>query len=452
MNETGQALAVSPPGKGRERELFTARVTALADDGRGVAEVEGRPIYIEGALPGETVRFHYLRRRKRSAGGRTVEVLQASPRRVVPPCAHADRCGGCRLQHLDPAAQLAFKEKHLRERLEACGGLAPAQWLPSLEGPHLHYRRRARLGARYIASRGGVLVGFRARASSYILSLEACQVLDSRLGGLMPGLERLLGGLSCPDRIPQIEVAAGDAAAALVFRHLVPLNEEDLYRLADFGRAHGLQIHLQPKGPDSCWCLYPGPEAVLAYRLPVHDVEIRFRPTDFIQVNGEVNRLMVDQALALLAPDPGDTVLDLFCGLGNFTLPLARQAGRVIGLEMNPALVAGAAANARRNGITNAEFHQVDLREEAAGDFWSRYRPDKVLLDPARDGAMEFIKRMPRARGPGRLVYISCNPATLARDAEYLVRVLGYRLTHAGVVDMFPHTAHAEAMAVFERT
>ena len=451
MSETGQVLKLPAPGRRRERELFTAQVTGLAEDGRGVAELDGQRIFIEGALPGETVRFHFLRRRKRSAGGRTVEVLKASPRRVIPPCSHADRCGGCRLQHLEPASQLAFKEDSLRDRLQACGGLVPEHWLATLGGPRLHYRRRARLGARYIASRGGVLVGFRARASSYILSLEACQVLDARLGGLMPALETLLGGLSCPDRIPQVEVAAGDEAAALVFRHLVPLSDEDLQRLADFGRDHGLQIHLQPKGPETCWCLHPGPEAVLSYRLPAHDVEIRFRPTDFIQVNGEVNRLMVDQALALLAPAPGDTVLDLFCGLGNFTLPLARHAGRVIGLEMNPQLVTGAAANARRNGITNAEFHQVDLREEAAGGFWSRYRPDKVLLDPARDGAMELIKRMPRAQGPRRLVYISCNPATLARDAEYLVHVLGYRLSHAGVVDMFPHTAHAEAMAVFER-
>ncbi len=437
--------------KRQPQELFTVEVTGLGDDGRGTARLEESQVFIDGALPGETVRFHFLRRRKRSAGGRVVEVLRASPQRVSPPCAHGTVCGGCRLQHLEPGAQLQLKERVLRDHLLSCGGLAPRQWLAPLCGPGLHYRRRARLGVRYLPSRGGVLVGFRARFSSYILSLDLCHVLDRRVAGLLPALRQLLDGLSCRERIPQIEVAAGDDAAALVFRHLVPLSEEDESRLQDFGQAHDVQIYLQPKGPDTIWCLYPGPQARLSYRLPDHGVEIVFRPTDFIQVNGAVNRLMVNQALELLQPAAQDTVLDLFCGLGNFTLPLARRAGQVIGLELNPQLVQGAAANARRNGIGNAAFHEVDLRDSEAGAFWERYDPDKVLLDPARDGAMEFIKHMPRQRGPRRMVYISCNSATLARDAEYLVRVLGYTLSQAGIVDMFPHTNHAEAMAVFER-
>ncbi|MFQ5488019.1 MAG: 23S rRNA (uracil(1939)-C(5))-methyltransferase RlmD [Gammaproteobacteria bacterium] len=437
--------------KQRPLELFTAEVTGLGDDGRGIAHLEEQPVFIDGALPGEAVRFHFLRRRRRSAGGRVVEVLRDSPQRVSPPCDHAMVCGGCRLQHLDAAAQLELKARVLRDHLLSCGALAPRQWLAPLQGPGLHYRRRARLGARYLPSRGGVLVGFRARFSSYILPLDLCHVLDRRVGGLMPALQQLLNGLNCRDRIPQIEVAAGDDAAALVFRHLVPLSAGDESRLEAFGREHGVQIHLQPKGPDTCWCLYPGPAARLNYRLPDHGVEIVFRPTDFIQVNGAVNRLMVNQALELLQPAAQDTVLDLFCGLGNFTLPLARRAGQVIGLELNPQLVQGAAANARRNGIGNADFHEVDLRDSEAGAFWERYDPDKVLLDPARDGAMEFIKHLPQGRGPRRMVYISCNAVTLARDAEYLVRVLGYTLTHAGIIDMFPHTNHAEAMAVFER-
>ncbi len=444
--------AVTPGGAvARHRELFTAEVTDLCEDGRGMAELEGRRLYIDGALPGETVRFHFLRRRKRSAGGRAVEILHAAPQRVEPPCAHAAVCGGCRLQHLADGAQLDFKEHALRSHLLACGELAPREWLAPLRGPLWHYRRRARLGVRYIPGKGGVLVGFRARNSSYIVSLSFCHILDRRVAGLMPALAGLVDGLSCRERLPQIEVAAGDDAVALVFRHLVPLTAGDERRLADFGRLHDLQIHLQPKGPDTCWCLYPDNPAPLGYRLPAHEVEIQFRPTDFIQINAEVNRRMVDQAMALLQPGPGDTVLDLFCGLGNFTLPLARRAGSVVGLEMNPQLVAGAAANARRNGIDNVTFHEVDLREAQAGTFWEVYAPDKVLLDPARDGAMAFLKHMPRDRGPGRIVYVSCNPVTLARDAEYLVRVLDYEMTHAGIVDMFPHTAHAEAMAVFQR-
>ncbi len=436
----------------RERPLYTAEVTALGEDGRGVAELDGRRIFIDGALPGERVRFHYLRKRKRSAGGRAVEILQSSPLRVTPPCTHADRCGGCRLQHLHPDAQLQFKEDLLREKLRAAGGLVPRRWLPAITGPRLHYRRRARLGVRYIPSRGGVLVGFRARASSYIIALRQCMVLDERVAGLMPALAELVNSMRGRDRIPQIEVAAGDEEAALVFRHLVAFDDAELERLAAFGRSHGLQIHLQPRGPDSVWCLHPGASARLSYRLPAHEVEIVFRPTDFIQVNGAVNRAMVDRAVALLEPRSEERILDLFCGLGNFTLPLARRAREVVGLEMDPLLVAGAEANARRNGLHGVRFHQVDLETQAAGEFWRRYRPHKVLLDPARDGAMPFLKHMPRGDDrPQRLLYISCNPATLARDAEYLVRVLGFRLECCGVVDMFPHTSHVEAMAVFER-
>ncbi len=436
-----------------EAEEAQAVVEALTDDGRGLARVAGKVVFVDGALPGETVRLRYRRRRRRYDTARLVEVLHPSPERVTPPCPFFGTCGGCTLQHLAPEAQVRAKQQILAEQFRRLGGgLEPGVWLAPVTGPVWGYRRRARLGVRVVPKKGGVLVGFRERAHSYITGLDACLVLEPRLSALLPALRELVAGLSAPDRLPQIELAAGDAEAALVFRHLVPLTDADRERLRDFGTRHGVQIYLQPAGPQSVTPLYPERPAPLEYALEDFGLVLAFGPTDFIQVNAAVNRAMVRQAVAWLDPGPHEAVLDLFCGLGNFTLPLARRAGRVLGLEASADLVTRARANAARHGLANAEFRVADLYAPEAGEGggWGDFHFDKLLIDPPRSGAMEAIKRLPEP-GPKRIVYLSCYPATLARDSAYLVHARGYRLAAAGILDMFPHTRHVESMAVFVR-
>jgi 23S rRNA (uracil1939-C5)-methyltransferase len=445
---SGGRTRSSPLAEGEEAQ---ALIEALTDDGRGLARVGGKVVFVEGALPGETVRLRYGRRRRRYDTARLVEVLNPSPARVTPPCPYFGTCGGCALQHLAPEAQVRAKQQILSEQFRRLGGgLEPEQWLAPVTGPVWGYRRRARLGVRVVPKKGGVLVGFRERARSYITGLDACLVLEPSLSALLPALRELVAGLSAPDRLPQIEVCAGDAAAALVFRHLVPLTEADRERLRAFGARYGVQIYLQPGGPESVAPLYPERPAPLEYVLEDFGLVLAFGPTDFVQVNAAVNRAMVRQAVEWLEPAPDESVLDLFCGLGNFTLPLARRAGRVLGLEVDPGLVERARANATRNGLANAEFRQADLYAlEGSGGFGD-FHFDKLLIDPPRSGAMEAIKRLPEP-GPRRIVYVSCFPATLARDSAYLVRSRGYRLVAAGILDMFPHTRHVESMAVFVR-
>lgn len=437
-----------PPETGGD--LVRAHIESLTDDGRGVARVAGKVVFVEGALPGEEVWLRYRKRRRHYDTAVVVEVLRPSPDRVVPPCPHYGSCGGCALQHLAPEAQVRVKQQILAEQLRRLGGVEPERWLAPVTGPAWGYRRRARLGVRFVPKKGGVLVGFRERAHSFITGLETCPVLEPRLSSLLPALRALIADLSCPDRIPQIEVAAGDAAAALVFRHLVPLREADLERLRAFAERNRIQVYLQPAGPDSVQPLWPERPEPLEYALEEFGLRLQFRPTDFIQVNAAINRRLVHQAVEWLEPGPQEAVLDLFCGLGNFTLPLARRAGRVLGLEADAALVDGARNNAVLNGITNAEFSPADLYSEGLGAWWGDFRFDKLLIDPPRSGAMEAIKRLPEP-GPARIVYVSCYPATLARDSRYLVAVRGYRLAAAGVLDMFPHTRHVESMAVFIR-
>jgi 23S rRNA (uracil1939-C5)-methyltransferase len=293
-----------------------------------------------------------------------------------------------------------------------------------------------------------VVIGFRQRNKSFLTNLETCLVLEPKVSALLPALRTLIGELSCPNRIPQIEVACGSSAAALVFRHLVPLTNEDRERLAAFGEHNDIRIYLQPSRPDSIAPLWPATPAPLYYRIPAFDVEIRFEPADFIQINDAVNVATVAQALRLLEPASSDNVLDLFCGLGNFTLPLARRAGRVLGVEGEAGLVRRARANAQLNKIINAEFISADLYKESSGVPWGDFKPDKLLLDPPRGGAIEAIKQLVEPL-PSRIVYVSCYPATLARDSEYLVHTLGYRFAAAGVMDMFPQTSHVETMALF---
>ncbi len=440
------------PGAGRGRiELHDVVIDALDDDGRGVARIDGKVTFIDGALPGETVRAEVMRSKKNFDQGRALEILSASPDRVAPACAHFGLCGGCSLQHLAPAAQLREKQAQLRALLVKCGGIAPERWLAPLDGPVEHYRRSARLGVRDVPKKGGILVGFRERRSSYLNPTRECRVLDARVACLLPLLPALIEGLSCKQRLPQIEVACSDEAAVLVFRHLEPFTEQDRTRLAEFARVHGIQAWSQPGGPETVAPLWPESPPPLEYRLPAFELTLRFMPADFIQINAGINRKMVALAVDLLAASAGDTVLDLFCGLGNFTLPLARGAGRVIGVEADPRLIDGARANAARNGIANAEFRRLDLFDETAvAAFLRETAFDRLLLDPPRSGAVEVLKHLP-ADGPRRIVYVSCNPATLARDAEYLVNAAGWRLSAAGVMDMFPHTSHVESIAVFDR-
>lgn len=435
----------------RRGDISVAQVESLNHEGLGVARIAGKAIFIEGALPGEQVHLQVTKRRKNYDLGKTLEILDASPDRVAPRCRYFGTCGGCSFQHLRAEAQLPVKQKILHDNLERIGKVKPDVWLAPLSARHWAYRRKARLGVRMIEKKGGVIVGFREKASSFITPLASCEVLDARIGMLLPALRELIAGLSRPDRIPQIEVAAGDEVAALVFRHLVPLTDADTQQLAAFGKQHGLQIFRQPGPPDELVPVYPAKPEPLVYRLPEFGLEFEFSPTDFIQVNAELNRQMVDRALQLLDPQPADNVLDLFCGLGNFSLPIARRAGQVLGIEANEGLIAKARHNASHNGIGNAEFRLGDLYHADAPNPWADRQFEKWLLDPPRTGAMEVVKRLPESDGPQRIVYVSCNPATLARDSEVLVHAKGYRLKAAGVMDMFPQTSHVEAMALFER-
>jgi len=436
-------------------EIQEADVVDLAHDGRGVARMEGKAVFIEGALPGERVRFRVFKRRRQLDEAGLVDVLRPSPDRVIPKCAHFGVCGGCSLQHLAPAAQLAAKQRQLLDNLERIGRIAPERVFAPLTGPDWAYRRRARLGVKYVHKKGRVLAGFREREKPYLADIQRCEVLLERFARLPEHLAALVESLSLRERIPQVEVAAGDPAAAggysaaLVFRVMDSPTADDLEKLDEFGRRHAVQIFLQSGGLDTVSPLHEG-QAALSYSVDEGRITLEFGPVDFIQVNRDINVSMVKRAVELLEPTAADSVLDLFCGLGNFTLSLAKRARRVVGVEGDAALVAKARANASRNGIANASFHADDLFEPDRAGTWAQDAYDLVLLDPPRAGAAEILERMPHWR-PRRLVYISCHPGSLARDAGILVGTHGFRLTGAGVMDMFPHTTHVESIAVFER-
>lgn len=422
----------------------------LAQDGRGVAHVGGKVVFIDGALPGERVVFQRRRRHRNFDEGTACEVLEPAPHRTAPRCAHFGVCGGCVIQHLAPAAQIEFKERALLDALERIGRVVPATVLAPITGSPWGYRRRARLGVRYVRKKNRVLVGFRERHAPYVADLRGCEVLDPRVGRLIGPLAELVGALSIASRVPQIEVAAADETVALVLRTLDPATAEDRALLEAFEERYGVRFFLQPDPPAPLEPLTnPTPE--LRYRLPAFDVTLAFGPLDFIQVNGEVNARMVERALELLAPEPGHRVLDLFCGLGNFTLPLARRAAFALGVEGDAGLVERARRNAAANGLADRTAFEIANLFEPVGDFpWARQRFDRILLDPPRAGAREIIARFP-AFGAERIVYVSCHPGTLARDAAMLVHEQGWRLEAAGILDMFPHTAHVESIAVFAR-
>jgi 23S rRNA (uracil1939-C5)-methyltransferase len=433
----------------RPAELREADVVDLDHDGRGVARDEGKTVFIEGALPGERVRYRVTRRRRQWDEGRLEEILAPSPDRVEPRCAHFGVCGGCSLQHLAAPAQLAAKERQLLDNLERIGRVRPERVLPPLAGPAWAYRRRARLGVKHVHKKGRVLAGFREREKPYVADLSRCEILVAPLEDLPRDLAALVDRLEIRDQVPQVEVAAGDTAQALVFRVLAVPGEPDRAILREFGAARGIQVYLQTGGLDTVRPLDPDERPPLSYSLEADRVTLEFGPVDFIQVNRDINVSMVEAAMRLLEPAPGDAVLDLFCGLGNFTLPLARRAARAVGVEGDPALIAKARGNAARNGIANVAFHAQNLFEPAAFGEWARERYDRILLDPPRAGASELLARMADWR-PRRVVYISCHPGSLARDADILVHGQGLKLTCAGVMDMFPHTTHVESIAVFE--
>lgn len=430
--------------------FFPARIEGPDHEGRGVARLEEKVVFIDGALAGEEVLFRYTRRRGRFDEGEVVEVLRPSPDRVTPRCPHFGLCGGCSMQHVAPEAQVRHKQDRLLEQLDRLGRVQPQALLEPITGPVWGYRHKARIGAKYVPKKGRLLVGFRERRSRFLADLSRCEVLHPALGEHLDDLRLVLDSLAVGRQVPQVELAAGEDATALVFRHLEPLGDQDHEKLARFAQGFGFRIYLQSGGPDTVRPLDPADPPDLGYRLGDFGLEIRFRPTDFTQVNPAINRRMVNRALELLEPAPGDRILDLFCGLGNFTLPLARRAGQVTGVEGEAGLVERARANARRNRIGNVAFHVADLNHPDPEASWLREPVDGLLLDPPRSGALGVV-RVLRAPYPRRVVYVSCDIATLARDAGELVHQQGYRLTRAGVMDMFPHTAHAESMAVFEQ-
>jgi 23S rRNA (uracil1939-C5)-methyltransferase len=425
-----------------------ADIVSLDHEGRGVTRIGGKAVFVNGALPGETVRLQRTRKRRRHDEAAVIEVLKPAPDRVVPRCAHFGICGGCSLQHLAHPAQLAAKAAIVAEELARIGGVEPGRWLPPLSGPVWSYRRRARLGCKFVDKKERVFVGFRERGSPLLADLRQCEVLAEPAGRLIAELATLVGGLELRRRVAQIEVAVADNVTALVLRVLDAPPAADLANLREFEQRHGVELYLQSGGLDTVTPLSP-PATPLRYELDGLAAGIEFAPTDFVQVNGELNRRMIARALELLEPGPGDTALDLFCGLGNFSLPLALKVAAVTGVEGDAALVARARANAGRNAIGNAEFHAANLAADVSQASWAKGRYDLVLLDPPRVGAREVLPVI-AACGPRRIVYVSCHAGTLARDAGILVQEHGYRLAAAGIMDMFPHTSHVESIALFE--
>jgi len=428
-------------------------IESLDREGRGVAHVEGKAIFIEGGLPGELVSYVSYRRKPSYEQATATEIHAASAAREEPRCRHFGICGGCSMQHLELRSQVAAKQRVLEDSLWHIGKVAPGVLLRATYGLSWAYRHRARLSVRLVPKKGGVLVGFHERKSSFIAVMDSCEVLPPKISDLLLPLRALIAGLSNPARLPQIELAVGEAVTVLVLRILDPMNATDEEALRAFADRHGVQIWLQSAGPDTAAPLHPVDAPPLYYSLPEFGVRMYFRPTDFTQVNHAVNRILVQQAMALLDPRPGERIADLFCGLGNFSLPIASCGAQVLGVEGNAELVRRAAENARANGLAaRAQFQAANLFEagncSAFGAAESGY--DKLLIDPPRDGAVEVVKALGED-GPRRIVYVSCDPATLARDAGVLVHAKGYRLAAAGVINMFPHTSHVESIALFEK-
>ena len=422
-------------------------IDALDAEGRGVARNAGKVVFVEGAITGELVEARLLESKSKFDRARVVQVLRASASRREPRCPHFGLCGGCATQHVDARTQVAAKQRWLEDNLARIGKVAVGAMLPPIHGEEWGYRHRARLSVRYVEGKGGALVGFRERKSTYVADMQSCEVLPPAVSALIPGLRSLISQLSIRDRVPQVEIAVGDAATVLLFRHLLPFTPEDEVLLRAFADQNRVRIWLQPEGPDSARPFRPESAEDLYYTLPEFGLKIAFKPADFTQVNPAVNRLLVSRAMRLLDPQPGERIADLFCGIGNFSLPIATRGAQVIGFEGSALLVERARENAAANGLV-AQFEVADLFKPNL-EHYGRF--DKFLIDPPREGAMTLVHAL-SDEWPRRIVYVSCDPATLARDAEVLVHHKGFTLAAAGVVNMFPHTAHVESIALFERT
>jgi 23S rRNA (uracil1939-C5)-methyltransferase len=428
-------------------------IVALDQEGRGIARVDGKAIFVEGALIGEQVDADVFRRKPNYEQARMTALHRRSAERVDPLCPHFGVCGGCSMQHLDAPAQVANKQRVLEDALWHIARIRPEQLLAPIHGPSWGYRQRARLSVRHVAKKGGVLVGFHEKKSSFVADMTVCPVLPPHISALLPELRALVGRLSVRDRLPQIELAVGETDAgpieAFVLRVIEPPSDADEGELMAFADQHHVRIYLQPKGPSTVQLFHP-PSDPLAYSLPDFNVRFEFNPTDFTQVNGAMNRALVRRAIGLLDPRPGERIADFFCGLGNFTLPIARRGADIVGIEGSDSAVDQATANAARNGLdARARFEVADLFQATENSIAALGRLDKILLDPPREGAIALVKALPS--DVRRIVYVSCNPATLARDAAVLVNDRGYTLQAAGVANMFPHTAHVESTALFVR-
>lgn len=431
--------------------MQTYTIESLDQEGRGIARRDGKTIFIEGALTGEEVTASVYRKKPSYEQANVQRILRESFQRVTPQCVNFGKCGGCSLQHADMRAQVAAKQRVLEDNLWHIGKVKAGQMLSPIHGPAWGYRRRARLTARYVAKKGGSLVGFHEKRSSFVADMTSCEVLPPHISRLLPLLRELINQMSIRERLPQIEVACGDAADVLVLRVLEPPSQADEALLRSFADAQGVHVYLQPKGPETAHPFWPERAADLYYTLPEFGVKMPFFPTEFTQVNHLVNGVLVHRALMLLAPQPGERIADMFCGIGNFSLPIARSGAQVVGIEGSASLVRRAAENAAYNGLSaQVQFRAMNLFEINGEAFAALGLFDRILIDPPRDGAAELVKSLVSAP-PARIVYVSCNPATLARDASMLVHEQGYTLGAAGVVNMFPHTAHVESIAVFDR-
>ncbi len=426
-------------------------IESLDQEGRGIAHCEGKVIFIEGALIGERVTYSSFRKKPSFENAVVQRVFKSSYMRVQPKCAHFDLCGGCSMQHLDARAQVAAKQRILEDNLQRIGKVKPETILAPIYGETWGYRQRARLSVRHVLKKGKTLVGFHEKRSSFIADMQHCEILPPKIAKLLPLLAQLNEQLSVRDQLPQIEVAVGEHVDVLVLRILQALSPSDEMLIKEFADKHQVQFWTQTKGPETVKPFYPLDAPALTYSMPEFGIEMPYAPTEFTQVNSTMNRLMVGRAIRLLAPQPKERIADFFCGLGNFTLPIARSGAQVLGIEGSAALVKRAGQNAAHNGLSgNTKFEAMNLFEMDEQALAAKGRFDKWLVDPPRDGAIELVKAITPEIAPKRIVYVSCNPATLARDAEVLVNVKGYRIKAAGVMNMFPHTSHVESIAVFE--